>query len=529
LEGTHPNNLLPNLQLLYFRNISNLTLVIFQIDLSNQVLTGYHIVSPSEISLPWHEDLPNNALKLSHLREDGPTIEPPTNRAFHLVIPASETNPNLCKTLHSAFILNYPSPTLINFGDKYKGDHQKEDSHAAKIRGVFNFLNNKTHVQDDDLVLVVDGYDVFFQLPGVLLARRFYILLEQHNERWRRRYGTIHEDDGGSTTKQTPRFVEKVIFGADKLCFPNRPRDPACAALPSSTLPSDIYGKDTDIDPSGFHNRPRYLNSGNSMGSVADLRAVYARAYRKVEMERRGEFGDQFVFAEIMGEQEYNREISRRSSQSKWLKWLSKTSGTPGFSSIYEDRIPTPGQNYEFGIGLDYESFIFQTMTHSGDDVDWISYNNTAWLNRLQQERDIPRASPMSLPPDIVGLPGPVPSNNSATTETIALPSNLSWHNVPLATNLYSKNVPVLFHCNGEGSKLHLATNWRKMWYQPYARALLRATIQSIDVSTGYLNPSLRWENPRIRNGARTDKGEWKSWLDLCGGFEEEVFGNGKK
>src|SRR5438552_4063203 len=73
-----------------------------------------------------------------------------TKPSFHLLILASEANPSLCKTLLSAFILNYPPPILINFNKTFGGDNWDKASHTGKIRGVRDYLAKGEHTADDD-------------------------------------------------------------------------------------------------------------------------------------------------------------------------------------------------------------------------------------------------------------------------------------------------------------------------------------------------------------------------------------------
>ncbi len=71
---------------------------------------------------------------------------------FHLLVPAHKATTNLCKTLLSAAILNYPPPTLVNYG----GSMDFERPGMDVVRDTFSFLIGK-EVHDDDLVLVVEG------------------------------------------------------------------------------------------------------------------------------------------------------------------------------------------------------------------------------------------------------------------------------------------------------------------------------------------------------------------------------------
>jgi hypothetical protein len=228
----------------------------------------------------------------------------------------------------------------------------------------------------------------------------------------------------------------------------------------------------------------------------------------------------------------------------KWLNWLSsnaETSDFPNLTSITTNRIPTPDgrRNYEFGIGLDYESTLFQTMTHSWSDVDWLPYNEPKALTRAQADYKVPHPSPLSLPYDITQLhydaiPStyyPLNSSSSSsfntTLDTLPDPHTLTWHTVPLATNFYSSQIPSLIHCNGVDSKMHLGPVWRKMWYQPFARALLRGFMRSIQTPSPTNADTSEWSQSSVLGGVRTDKGDPKSWADLCWGYEEDIFDDG--
>ena len=512
---------------------------------------------------------------------EAPLLAPPINRtvlglqktspAFHLVIPASESNPKLCKTLLSSFLLGYPSATLVNHGKAFEGAGWDKGSHAGKIRGVYDFLSRK-EVKDDDLVLVIDGYDVWFQLPPEIMIRRYQALVKEANERLRPRYGVVTDGKSGDgTAPMVQKYTQSVIFGADKICWPNPAEDPACAAVPYSTLPKDVYGPLTDKDPEAFHNRPRYLNSGTVIGPAADVRAIYEYAVHKVEQKDRGKIGDQFVFAEIFGEQEFQRELHRRSSQSKggrFYDWLSNTLGTLGSplsANITINNMTTvAGQRYEYSIGLDYESHLFQTMTHSADDVDFIVYNSSAFLSSIQAAHPSLHGLPFFLPTDIQKLnrpfsfasPGDPATNLEESKDALLLPYSPlldtlpdrswdadddldndprpdhapTWRTVPLATNIYAASIPPLLHVNGDKSLLD--TWWPKLWHHPFSRALLRAFIRSTQGKTaaaaaakGGLN---WWDKRGGRGGVWTDGNEWLSWGEVCKGCEDEVFADGK-
>lgn len=475
--------------------------------------------------------------------------------SFHLLVPASQKNFNLCKTIFSAFILSYPSPTLINYGKVFDESKGSAASHTGKIRGVYEFLNDDKNFKDNDLVMIVDGYDVWFQLPPEVLIERYHREINEANERLRGRYGMVFEDTAGKSddNRMAQMYTQKIIFAADKACSPNPAKDPACAAIPYSTLPKDTYGPMTDKDPHMVLSRPRYLNSGTIMGPVAEIRRLYQYAVKKVEGEDRGIIGDQFVFAEIFGEQEYQRESKRKYSQGapgRWLDWISDTLGnseSPLSANITINNMTTiVGQNYDFSMGLDYESSLFQTMTRSTNDIEYITFKDSSFLSEIQSSHPSLWSRPLSLPVDLQRAKPPfwysAPGNHSNDPkDTILLPFSAklddivnepsSWFDVPLATNLFASTVPSLLHFNGD-AKPKLGEWWPLMWYSSWARALLRRYIRSstgANAAHSAAKGGLDWWDTRGgRGGIWTDKATWMSWGEVCKGTEEHVFADGK-
>jgi len=476
-----------------------------------------------------------------------------TTPSFHLLIPLSNSNNDSCKTIFSSFVLGYPAPTLINWGRPSEaGRFPRDESHTAKISGIFDFLKDSAKVKDNDLVLIVDGYDVWFQLPAEILVERYHELVKEANERLCRRYGMVQGDAAEEESpNRGPMYTQSIIFGADKICWPKPQEDPACAAVLYSTLPKATFGPQTDQDPQAFLNRPRYLNSGTIMGPVKTVRELFENAVHKVD-NGKGAMGDQFVLAEILGEQEFQRETLRRDGQGtseRWLDWLSKALGTsdsPLSANVtIKNLTAVPGKRYEFSIGLDYESRLFQTMTHSANDIDFIVYNSSLSTHPTPHSR-----LPLFLPPELQTAKLPLsyasPGNHTAETEhsgkkTLLLPyspnldalpdpQETTWHTIPLATNIRAATIPALLHINGDKSLLD--TWWPRMWYHPYARALLRRSIRSTQTPTaaaaaarGGLN---WWDERGGRGGVWTGNGEWMPWDEVCRGVEEEVLGDGK-
>ncbi|KAI9885086.1 MAG: hypothetical protein M1823_003141 [Watsoniomyces obsoletus] len=535
---------------------------------------------------------------------------PPSKRAsFQLLIPATEKNPQLCKTLLSAMVLQYPPPTLINFKKKFQERGLAHGSHVGKLQGILDHLSNEKMTHADDVVLVVDGYDVWFQLPPEVLLQRYHQLLEKANTRLEKEYDRMTEVPWRSEElidTPEPRFVQKIVYGTDKHCWPNKPQDPACAALPGSTLPDDAWGDQTDKEAMGWHNRPKYLNSGAVIGPAADLKALYETAVWKVEKQHRGGFGDQFVLAEIFGEQEVHR---RRVKEAKKDRRVASGGEKGNVKSTDDSNITSSSvpindhhkkhasdtkhpRQLEYTIGLDYEMSLFQTMTHSHPDIEFLTFNDTERVSSIlssfssrhrhtTQENLLADLKTIPSPFHSLTSSGPItlhtkpkPPPHDSTLEKNKNNGNMTWSSLPLAVNIHVPSIPALLHFNGD--KSYLDTWWPRMWFHPFARELLKHRVihhpelaahdkarsgkkdgRNVDASLegGGITTAGGWagsgvgggEGSRTRNGDSKDKdrsrwnspqggwggvwtdtGEWFTWRDLCKGYEEEVFSDGR-
>ncbi|KAK3081168.1 hypothetical protein LTS18_009507 [Coniosporium uncinatum] len=132
---------------------------------------------------------------------------------LHFLIPATHNDPNLCKTLLSSSVLGYPNPTIVAWKE---GTGQQNalggGSHLAKISKTLEYLNSLGPDQDDELVLMIDGYDIWFQLPFDVMIRTYYRAKERADARLRSRLGRAADIEG---------IRQDIIFGAGKRCAPN--------------------------------------------------------------------------------------------------------------------------------------------------------------------------------------------------------------------------------------------------------------------------------------------------------------------
>ncbi|KAK3063899.1 hypothetical protein LTS18_011839 [Coniosporium uncinatum] len=454
--------------------------------------------------------------------------------SLHLLVPASESNAGLCRTLLSAALLDYPTLTLINWNQTFKSE---DWSHVAKIKAVYQHLQS-SDINDDDLVLIVDGYDVWFQLPMQVMVKQYRNLVEEANARLAKKYGFSGSDAG------VQRYTSSIFFGAEKGCWSNANADLACTAVPESPLPADVYGKDL-TDKVDYRTRPKWINSGTIMGPAADLRALYQAAVEVSQKINDHMWSDQYVFNQLFGDQEYARGLQQNSSPEDWRHWF----GSLLYSQPSKNETPLmvldPNKNYEYHIGLDYTKILYQTMTHNTDgEIDFLDYSNSSQLRSVERPH---QSHAIALPDALLSSPGPfamhatlsVREDSSSDrivtsyldhndTLDILPPIDTLWRSslVPLATNTYFPSVPSLLHMNGEDSKALMDEYWKKMWFQPYARALLRQHMRHLlSVEDAAVTPQQRTGG---KGGVWTDQQTWMPWPEICAGTEDELFGDGK-
>jgi hypothetical protein len=124
------------------------------------------------------------------------TYTPPASvdkdRRFALVIPATGSSPELCKTVVTGLALGYPSPVIVNWGVDHRAlTHWRGGRNLVKVPGVVEYLEAATRpdahpserLNDDDIVLIVDGYDIWFQLPAQVMLERYHKINREANER----------------------------------------------------------------------------------------------------------------------------------------------------------------------------------------------------------------------------------------------------------------------------------------------------------------------------------------------------------
>ncbi|KAI5285667.1 hypothetical protein KEM52_002339, partial [Ascosphaera acerosa] len=305
---------------------------------------------------------------------------------LHLVLRGKQRTLETCRTVASAAINGYaPAHMVLLDGRDDAWDPVARRRQPSAVHGVLRMLtatetetgedegaDDRPLFADDDVVLVADADDTWFQLPAQVLLRRFFETLRAANENLAARHGYIDATEaitpadqhlhgrspatippqppfspvrlGSGSNALVQKYTARILFSASKTCnVPSRGRGgrvasdrlPACAAVPFSPLRPDTYDAHTDVPGDRHSFRPRWLGSGMVMGIVADMRALYQRAAEEVEQASRGRgrqcvgcaTEEQHVLSNIFGEQEYLREVDRRRNAIGFFKRVGEVLG----------------------------------------------------------------------------------------------------------------------------------------------------------------------------------------------------------
>ena len=471
----------------------------------------------------------------------------------------------------------------------------------SKITRSLEYLNQLPQERDNDLILIVDSYDTWFQLRPEVMISRYHHLNRLANKRLRQRLGR-----GAISTGQ---IQQSVIFGASKTCS-NQVHTIGCYPAPEPFTPRDLYGGNTDTVmglTEYSSRRPKYLASGFMLGPARDMREIMMRAQWKVDtlpdFDKDLDNGsgtsdfiyhgdDTSVFSRMFGEQEYQREMLRRNytGGTAWLRRMFGVQLGAASSTMIEgievkdilkppfvhEEMPAPLNKYkkdqlrefEFGIGLDYGGDLY-TETHNAErDHTYIVYtnNHTDTLGEApqelahQQEENRPRRKedPKTieqqieeawpdrnkfdcethlrdhLPQDILhskipyaAAPQVIVTADGGQSPQDA-PSNTSWEEVRLYTNLCLGSIPPVLHHNGDRNARE--SDWEKLWWQRWGSTLLELVKMERHGKDeiwqrGPIDPQqlTRVENAGV--GAWSDEGWFVGWNQACPKeFDNELY-----
>nr|POE80977.1 hypothetical protein CFP56_57051 [Quercus suber] len=445
---------------------------------------------------------------------------------LHYLLPSTSTNGEACKLLFTGATLGYPDPIFL--GWEGKGRYNGTKSHLFKLSETLAYLNTLDESQDDDLVLLLDAFDVWLQLPPSVLISRYLRAMDRQNARLKEE-GLFNQPSHDGTL-----INYSILFGADKLCWPRNKDKPACWSAPLNTLPNNTFGPDTDVDP--LRGRPQYLNSGSMLGPVKDIRELFAATLAVVDKYTAkkvfGTNSDQYYLAVVWHEQEAAR-----------LRLYDSMTGT-GNSSLYNvTDVYEAGERTEYHLTVDHESDAFLVNAWYTEYMTWMTFNHSVSTPRAQRgSYDPGRLDRLQLTQDVLSTPGPF----SAGIEGDGLPIEKGWKDIMLGVNTISGEAYPVYHVTG--LKVLLGWRWPRMWFHPYGEALLKAArrkrLASIRAGEEQVVAEVRGtkylavaghkgdsvealkslDDANTKGGAWSDQGAYLPWSDTCQRFERDVF-----
>ncbi|KID73722.1 Aminoglycoside phosphotransferase, partial [Metarhizium brunneum ARSEF 3297] len=432
--------------------------------------------------------------QLQALQPGNRSISVGGDRRLRIFMPTDSPHINLCKSVMSAVALGYPAPILLNWGGEFnRPEWHLAGSHIAKLESLLSVIENMLSlaegedgdVHQDDLAVLVDAHDIWFQLPPSVLIQRYHQLNREADERVRQQW-----DDAQGFAADFPIQPPKqsILVTAAKDCHPKSDSgsDPHYAHWPESPMPSDMYGHGTDkvltmpLDPARKFKkiRPRCVNSGMIMGTMGSLRNALTRAKAKVEtVAHRGRqlWSDQALFGEVIGDQEMWRE---------WVRELGSTwNGTA--SENYLSRLPADvrgiakaalkGERFEYGIGLDYSFGTIPPTCSAEEDGYFVKMDDRQALKRESARAGVPNGEVR-----VNGVPAELDQAGVGSAHL----SGIKWGDASLYTDFFFGVTPVGIHHNAYVDNLksiRLKEWWRKMWFYPHLRNLVARALLPMD------------------------------------------------
>ena len=478
-----------------------------------------------------------------------------TTPNFHLLMSSEKDSDAFCKSTLSAMLLSYPPPTAVNIRQTFISPGRKE---RQTLFGIHEYLHNEKLVHDDDLLLIVDGQDTWFQLPSDVIIKQYEAVVEYANAWLLKKYGLDEH--------RHQKFNQTIVFGAGKVCEGDFA---ACKYAPESILPYDIYGTREGI--ASTEDLPaRYLNSRVVMGPAKDLKVLFDAALKKLEKDISEKQTMHSVLATMFGEQQLRRDAAlteAKSTTSKLREWVGK--GDEGHMAagrrLKAARVTIrPEKQYEYSIGLDYTHTLFQPLPYTTlDELVPLKHENLTTLSKYRHPKTI--TPHLSLPAILLSsklpfwspnlyLHNPSPDTNKPAyidkleydLKLDRLPNrHTPWSKIPLIQNTYTGAIPALIlripdslHNPESSGNLSAQISFNNLWFAPHKRALLRQYFRTLQSPNGYHNSLVGgdrfWDQRGGRGGIWTSKEQiWLPWGEIdgvCGTLAQlkQVFDDGK-
>ncbi|KAH7127362.1 hypothetical protein EDB81DRAFT_141107 [Dactylonectria macrodidyma] len=386
---------------------------------------------------------------------------------LHYLVPATAVKPPLCAVVASALANRFPIPTIL--GWKGKGEYDAKAAHIAKLRSIRRYLYSDAGAHEDDLAIVVDGFDVLAQIPAATVIERYFDFIGAADRNLADQRGLTVEEVHEKGLKHT------LVWGTDKGCFPGGRDDPRCWLVPFSTLPRFKWGPKTE-NGEMIYSESRFLNSGTVIGHLGDLRTFIDASLRLINETWDPEFkfknSDQYYISTLYARQEYHRAID--------------LNGGVFPLEVNGRKVPELRQNEqdqtEYHVLVDKEYSLTQTQCHNNKFMHKLRYGNydlTTTINDdLLEEGDTFHPYTIQMPSSL--YQGLRRVWEGMLEEERPLGSARQWiRSLELSTNIGTRNIYAFYH--NTCSKGAFVGKYQDSWFFPLIRPLLRASVRAIN------------------------------------------------
>ncbi|KAF5668389.1 hypothetical protein FHETE_5325 [Fusarium heterosporum] len=392
-------------------------------------------------------------------------FNPRTSR-LHYLVPANAANLQVCAVVASALVNRYSIPMILGYKGESFLDAQK--AHIAKLRAIRDYLHDSGGTSDD-LVIIVDGFDVMAQLPAEAMIQRYFTLMVDADQRLADQRGITINELHRTGVRQT------VLWGTDKGCWPESETDPRCWLVPFSTQPRFKWGLKTDTGDLQYSDS-RFLNSGTVIGPLGDLRKFIDAALILIEDDWNQDFlfrdSDQFYIAALYARQEYQRMVDLNGGD-----FPEEISGRTLPKQKTGEKDVT-----EYHITVDFDYAFTQTECHNYRFIRQLQYDNFD-LTTTVKEDTLEEGS--SFNPYTIQMPSLVYQAlhrvyDSLSAEDQPAMTGRNWiRSLKLGTNIGTRIIFAFYHntCDKTG----FVDTFHDAWFYPLIRPLLRVAVKAIE------------------------------------------------
>ncbi|CAM1508801.1 Fc.00g056490.m01.CDS01 [Cosmosporella sp. VM-42] len=393
---------------------------------------------------------------------------------IHYLIPSTISKPPVCASIVSALVNRYPIPVILG----YKGEDEYDSgrAHIAKIPAIQRYLHSLTDADDDDIIMVMDSFDVLAQVPVEAMIERYFDIAAKADQKMAAQRGITVAELHEQGLRQT------ILWGAGKICWPENSR---CFLIPFSGLPRYAFGPRTD-DGDDVFSDPQHLNSGTVIAPLGDFRKLIDDTQRMIEdtydLNWQGRDRDQVYISTLYARQEYQRTLDMNDGK------------YPIDPRVVEYPKPKQGNNdtTEYHIFVDFDSTFTQTQCHNEPWMRNLQYNNSDLTASVINDtydggrvhhRPFKIQMPFLIYRVMTGIFNSLPKGERLYVKP------KDWvHSLPFGTNIGTEVIYSFYHntCNKDA----FMERYHKLWFFPIVKPLLRVAKHAIQDNTP-LHPEL--------------------------------------